>query len=73
MMEKLRENNVKGLCTSNGWYATKHGIGLYSNIPFEGDWQREDPKNYQKIIDDLDRPDVDEDPSGNATIETCIL
>jgi len=74
MMEKLRENNTsKGLCTSNGWYATKHGIGLYSNIPFEGDWQREDPKNYQKIIDDLDRPDVDEDPSGNATIETYTV
>ena len=74
MMEKLRENNTsKGLCTSNGWYATKHGIGLYSNIPFEGDWQREDPKNYQKIIDDLNRPDVDEDPSGSATIETYTV
>ena len=74
MMEKLRENNnSKGLCTSNGWYSTKHGIGLYSNIPYEGNWKREEPKNYQKIIDDLDRPDIDEDPSGNATIETYTV
>ena len=74
MMEKLRENNnSKGLCTSNGWYATKHGIGLYSNIPYEGNWKREEPKNYQKTIDDLDRPDVDEDPTGNATIETYTV
>ena len=74
MMERLRENNnSKGLCTSNGWYATKHGIGLYSNIPYEGNWKREEPKNYQKTIDDLNRPDVDENPNGNAKIETYTV
>ena len=74
MMEKLRENqNSKGLCTSNGWYATKHGIGLYSNIPFEGKWEREDPNNYQKIIDNCNKPEVDENPTGNAKIETYTV
>ena len=72
--EKLRQNNdSKGLCTSNGWYATKHGIGLYSNIPYEGEWQREDPKKYQKTIDELERPEVDENPSGKAKIETYTV
>ena len=74
MMEKLRQDsNTKGLCTSNGWYATKHGIGLYSNIPYEGEWQREDPKKYQKTIDELERPEVDENPSGKAKIETYTV
>ena len=74
MMEKLRKNqNSKGLCTSNGWYATKHGIGLYSNIPFEGKWEREDPNNYQKIIDNSAKPEVDECPKGNAKIETYTV
>ena len=74
MMEELRKNNnLKGLCTSNGWYATKHGIGLYSCIPFEGDWTREQPAEYQKVIDELERPEVDESPNGKGTIETYTI
>ena len=74
MMQKLRLNtNAKGLCTSNGWYATKHGIGLYSCVPYEGDWKREDPAQYQKIVDNLERPEVDESPSGKGYIETYTV
>ncbi len=74
MMEELRkDNNLKGLCTSNGWYATKHGIGLYSCTPFEGDWVREQPSEYQKVIDELERPEVDESPNGKGTIETYTV
>ena len=74
MMQKLRLNtNAKGLCTSNGWYATKHGIGLYSCVPYEGDWKREDPAQYQKIVDSLERPEVDESPSGKGYIETYTV
>jgi len=74
MMDRLRENpGSKGLCTSNGWFATKHGIGLYSNEPFEGEWKRENPDTYQKNIDELPRPLVDERPSGEAKIETYTV
>ena len=74
MMNKLRENpGSKGLCTSNGWFATKHGIGLYSNEPFEGKWKRENPDIYQKNIDELPRPLVDERPYGVAKIETYTV
>ena len=74
MMNKLRENpGSRGLCTSNGWFATKHGIGLYSNEPFEGKWKRENPDIYQKNIDELPRPLVDERPSGVAKIETYTV
>ena len=74
MMDRLRENpGSKGLCTSNGWFATKHGIGLYSNEPFEGEWKRENPDIYQKNIDELPRPLVDESLSGEAKIETYTV
>ena len=74
LMDKLREKpGSKGLCTSNGWFATKHGIGLYSNEPYEGDWKREDPKNYQNDIDLMTKPEVDEKPSGDGKIETYTV
>ena len=74
IMDRLRENQgSKGLCTSNGWFATKHGIGLYSCEPFEGEWKREDPDNYQKNIDNLPKPIVEENPTGEAKIETYTV
>lgn len=74
IMNKLRENQgSKGLCTSNGWFATKHGMGLYSSEPFEGEWKRENPDNYQKNIDNLSKPIVEENPLGNAKIETYTV
>ncbi|MDG1665461.1 MAG: acetyl-CoA acetyltransferase, partial [Hyphomicrobiales bacterium] len=51
----------------------KHGIGLYSNEPYEGDWKREDPKNYQNDIDLMTKPEVDEKPSGDGKIETYTV
>ena len=42
MMNKLRANPGKrGMCTGNGWFLTKHALGLYSTTPPEGDWARE--------------------------------
>jgi len=74
IMDKLRENQgSKGLCTSNGWFATKHGIGLYSSEPFEGEWKRENPESYQKNIDNLPKPIVEENPLGDAKIETYTV
>ena len=74
LMDKLREDpGSKGLCTSNGWFATKHGIGLYSNEPFEGEWNREDPEVYQKDIDNISKPIVNESPTGDAKIETYTV
>ena len=57
----------------NGWFATKHGIGLYSNEPFEGEWNREDPEVYQKDIDNISKPIVNESPTGDAKIETYTV
>ena len=74
IMDKLRENQgSKGLCTSNGWFATKHGIGLYSSEPFEGEWKRENSDSYQKNIDNLPKPKVEENPMGDAKIETYTV
>jgi acetyl-CoA C-acetyltransferase len=74
MVEKLRDNpGKKGMCTSNGYYVTKHGVGLYSTTPTEGPWKRENPANYQAELDAMDHPRVEEKPNGAAKIETFTV
>lgn len=74
MVEKLRAKpGTKGLVTSNGWYVTKHGMGLYSTESVNGRWQREDPATYQAQIDSEAHPVAVEKPNGPATIETYTV
>ncbi|MBV8799514.1 MAG: acetyl-CoA acetyltransferase [Alphaproteobacteria bacterium] len=74
MMEKLRAKpGAYGLCTGNGWYVTKHSVGIYSATPFEGPWQREDPKSYQRELDAVAHPQFIEQPNGRATVETYTV
>ena len=74
MAQKLRANpGSKGFCNGNGWFLTKHSLGLYSTTPFEGDWQREAPSVLQGKIDAMDKlPFVDE-ANGNGTIESYTV
>jgi len=74
MTERLRSHPGRyGLCTGNGWYATKHSAGIYSTAPVEGEWQRENPDSYQRELDEMPRPRVIEKPHGKATIETYTV
>lgn len=74
MMEKLRAAPGKfGLCTANGWYVTKHAAGIYSTTPTRGAWKREDPKSYQKDLDAMAHPAVEEKPDGKGTVETYTV
>jgi acetyl-CoA C-acetyltransferase len=74
MLDKLRAAPGKfGLCTGNGWYVTKHSAGIYSTTPFEGKWEREDPKSYQPDLDNTPHPRVSEKPEGSARVETYTV
>ena len=74
LMDKLRAKpGAKGLCTSNGWYVTKHGLGLYSTEPTKGHWQREKPSTYQADIDNQAHPVAIDKPGGSAKVETYTV
>ncbi len=74
MMEKVRAKPGSfGLVTANGWYVTKHALGIYSTTPVKGAWRREDPKTYQRDIDAMAHPEVDPKPDGEGTIETYTV
>ena len=62
-----------GLVTANGWFLTKHAMGVYSATPCEGAWGRPSPKTYQAEIDALPHPALNEAPEGPATIETYTV
>ena len=71
MVKKLRENpGKKGMCTANGWYLTKHGIGLYSTTPVEGPWRPADSPALQAQIDAMPKVKVAAHPEGEGVIET---
>ena len=75
MIEKLRSKpGSYGMVNANGWFLTKHGIGLYSTEPFLGDWnQILDSSNFQNEIDkDIDK-DFVEEANGQGKIETYTV
>jgi acetyl-CoA C-acetyltransferase len=74
MMEVLRRNPGKfGLLNANGWFVTKHALGIYSTEVPAGEWQRENPATYQEEILDQETPPFTEMPEGEATVETYTV
>jgi acetyl-CoA C-acetyltransferase len=62
-----------GLITANGWFLTKHAMGVYSATPPKGPWRWEDPKGPQKIIDASPRARTVAEPNGPAVIESYTV
>ena len=74
MMEVLRRNPGKfGLLNANGWFVTKHSLGIYSTTPLTEGWRREVPADYQQAILQEAHPPFTETPNGNGTIETYTV
>lgn len=74
LVPKLRDKPTSfGLITANGGYLSKHATGIYSAQPWQGEWQRENPAEYQSEIDGLPYPQFTESPKGEATIETYTV
>jgi acetyl-CoA C-acetyltransferase len=74
MVDKLRNNRgKKGLVTANGWYITKHSLGIYGTEPNIRPWCREAPSAYQPAIDAQPHPEVVNPPAGTGTVETYTV
>ena len=59
-----------GLVTANGWYLTKHSVGLYSTEPPDDGFRW---RSVQAEVDGLPRRRVRRDADGPATIETYTV
>ena len=71
MMDRLRQAPGElGLVTANGWYLTKHALGVYSTRRPKGRFMEPNENGLNRKIDELAHPTMDPTPSGNATVET---
>lgn len=74
VMYKLREHPKEfGMVNANGWYLTKHSIGIYSNSAPKTPWVKPDLSNTQQRIIETKAPTFTEDPDGKATVETYTV
>ena len=74
MMGRLRDSPGKmGLVTGNGWYVTKHSLGIYSTTRPVDDFVREDPAVLQQKLDAVEHPSLSTEPAGAGTIETYTV
>ena len=74
MMDRLRARPGSfGLLNANGWFITKHSLGIYSTTPPLKPWCREDPADYADEVVDGDAVPFTESPNGPASIETYTV
>jgi acetyl-CoA C-acetyltransferase len=74
MMKRLRDEPERvGMLTGNGWYVTKHSLGVYSTRRPEMQFVREDPDILQSVIDAQTHPRLESSPTGKGTIETYTV
>lgn len=59
-----------GLVNANGWYVTKHSVGLYSTTPPVGGFKAE---NVQAAVDATPKRAVAEEYEGAATVESYTV
>ena len=70
MIDRLRSDGGVGLVTANGWYATKHSMGIYSTTPPATPFRSAKPQTelnatpQTKLVDEYD---------GAATVETFVV
>lgn len=72
MASRLRalEEGATGLVTANGWFVTKHSVGLYSTRPPSGGFRA---ASAQAEVDATPRRDVAADHDGPVTVETFTV
>jgi acetyl-CoA C-acetyltransferase len=73
-VSRLRHGQEKyGLVTANGGLLSKQSVGIYSTVPGEGEWRREDPTIAQAELDAMASPRIEEQPAGIGSIETYTV
>jgi acetyl-CoA C-acetyltransferase len=74
MMDRLRCNpGEKGLVTANGWYLTKHALGIYSATSPDRPFAQQDRDALKNRIGAMSHPKLDPHPEGRGEIETYTV
>ncbi len=64
-----RDRRLKAMITANGWYNSKHAVGIYGAVPPDNAWEDADHTAIQKSIRETALPEPVERADGSLTIE----
>lgn len=65
--------NLFGMITANGYYCTKHGVGIYSAQPPKREWKRTPPEQFQNEMPLPSAIETDPEPSGELVVESYTV
>ena len=68
-----RDCRLKALVTANGWYNSKHAIGVYGAEPPDHPWEDRDDAAIQQAIDVEALPEPVERAEGILTVEAYMI
>lgn len=67
------DRNIYGMVTANGYYCTKHAVGIYSGRAPEKPWMRTPPERFQAELPLPSPMEVDPEPSGEFRVESYTV
>jgi acetyl-CoA C-acetyltransferase len=67
------DRRKKAMITANGWYNSKHAIGIYGAEPPDCAWEDRDDSALQRAIDREALPEPVERANGALTIEAYLI
>jgi len=74
VVKRLRSSpGLKAMVTANGWYNTKHSIGVYGCSAPANPWEERDDSSVQAGIDRLALPGPVERAEGEFTVEAYVI
>jgi len=74
VVELIRKDRaLKAMVTANGWYLTKHAIGIYAGTPPVHPWIDRDDSSIQRAIDAQALPVPVEKASGSLLVEAYVI
>ena len=74
VVERIRANRgLKAMITANGYYLTKHAVGIYGGEPPIGPWYDQDAAGMQEAIDAETLPEPVEEAFGSLIVEAYVI
>ncbi len=68
-----QDRSRKVMVTANGWYITKHSVGIYGGGPSSAGWKERDDSAVQRQIDAHALPEPVEKASGALRTEAYVI
>ncbi len=63
------DRDAYGMITSNGFYSTKHGVGIYGGQAPKKSWKRTQPEEFQQTVPLAPPLEIDAEPSGDFLVD----